>query len=201
MSTRGSTLLEALVALAIAGLVLAALSGATLRARAARTEATARADRLGAGRSVLLRLAAELEAARRPGTGERFTLEPPADGAPPWWSLSFPTAARGPVAGSTPAGDTSVVSYRVEPDRARPGVGTLVRHETTAPVPASEPPGVPMVGGLRALRVRCLDGAGWHAVWQAEDLPRAVEVAIAQDDGRGGTEELVTAVALQAATP
>ena len=201
MSPRGSTLLEALVALAIAALVLAALSGAMLRARAARAEATARADRLGAGRSVLLRLAAELEAARRPGSGERFALEPPADGAPPWWSLSFPTAARGPVAGSTPAGDTSVVSYRVEPDRERPGVGTLVRRETTAPVPASEAPGIPVVAGLRALRMRCLDGAGWHSAWQAEDLPRAVEVSIIQDDGRGGTEELATAVALQAATP
>ncbi|TMA60577.1 MAG: hypothetical protein E6J75_00965 [Deltaproteobacteria bacterium] len=201
MSTRGSTLLEALVALAIAALVLAALSGATLRARAAHTDATARADRLGAGRSALLRLAAELEAARRPGTGERFALEPPADGSPPWWSLSFPTGARGPVAGSAPAGDTSVVSYRVEPDRDRPGVGTLVRRETTVPVPASEAPGIPVVAGLRALRVRCLDGGGWHSGWQAQELPRAVEVAIAQDDGRGGTEELATAVALQAATP
>jgi len=199
--TRGATLLEALVALAIAALVLAALSGATVRARAARTEATARADRLGAGRSLLLRLAAELEAARRPGTGERFAVEPPADGAPPWSSLSFPTAARGPVAGATPAGDTSVVSYRVEPDRARPGVGTLVRRETMVPVPGSEAPGVPVVAGLRALRVRCLDAAGWHVVWQGEDLPRAVEVAISQDDGRGGAEELATTVALQAATP
>ena len=58
-----------------------------------------------------------------------------------------------------------------------------------------------MLAGVRALRVRCLDGAGWHPAWQAEDLPHAVEIAIGQDDGRGGTEELVTAVALQAATP
>jgi len=201
MTSRGSTLLEALVALAIAALVLAALSGATDRARSARAEATARADRLGAGRTVLLRLAAELESARRPGTGERFALEPPADGAPPWWSLSFPTAAHGPVAGSTPAADTSVVSYRVERDVDRPGVGTLVRRETTAPVPASEAPPIPVLAGVRALRVRCLDSAGWHPAWQAEDLPHAVEIAIGQDDGRGGTEEFVTAVALQAATP
>jgi len=201
MRSRGSTLLEALVALAIAALVLAALSGATVRARAARAEATARADRLGASRTVLLRLAAELEAARRPGTGERFALEPPADGAPPWWSLSFPTAARGPIAGSTPTGDTSVVSYRIERDVDRPGAGTLVRRETTAPIPASEARGIPVLPGVRALRVRCLDGAGWHPAWQAEDLPRAVEIAISQDDSRGGTEELVTAVALQAATP
>ena len=201
MRSRGSTLLEALVALAIAALVLAALSGATVRARSARAEATARADRLGAGRTVLLRLAAELESARRPGTGERFALEPPADGAPPWWSLSFPTAARGPIAGSTPTGDTSVVSYRIERDVDRPGAGTLVRRETTAPIPASEAPAIPVLPGVRALRVRCLDGAGWHPAWQAEDLPRAVEIAISQDDSRGGTEELVTAVALQAATP
>jgi len=201
MTSRGSTLLEALVALAIAALVLAALSGAMVRARAAHAEATARADRLGAARTVLLRLAAELESARRPGTGERFALEPPADGAPPWWSLSFPTAAHGPVAGSTPAADTSVVSYRIERDVDRPGVGTLVRRETTAPVPASEAPPVPVLAGVRALRVRCLDGAGWHPAWQAEDLPHAVELAIGQDDGRGGTEEFVTTVALQAATP
>src|SRR5438874_649508 len=83
MTPRGSTLLEALVALAIAAVVLAALSGATVRARAARTAAVARSDRLGAGRSLLVRLAAELEAARRPGPGERFVLHPPADGASP----------------------------------------------------------------------------------------------------------------------
>ena len=83
----------------------------------------------------------------------------------------------------------------------RPGAGTLVRRETTAPIPASEAPAIPVLAGVRALRVRCLDGAGWHPAWQAEDLPHAVEIAIGQDDGRGGTEELVTAVALQAATP
>ena len=201
MRPRGATLLEALVALAIAGLVLAALSGATVRARAARTAATARSDRVGAGRTLLVRLATELEAARRPSPGERFVVEPPADGAPPWSTLSFPTAARGPAAGATPAGDTSVVSYRVEPIADRPGIGTLVRRESMAPVPASEPAAVPVLGGLRALRVRCLDGGGWHAVWQSDELPRAVEIALAQDDGGGGTEELVTSVALQAASP
>jgi len=201
MTPRGSTLLEALVALAIAAVVLAALSGATVRARAARTAAVARSDRLGAGRSLLVRLAAELEAACRPGPGERFVLEPPADGAPPWSSLRFPTAARGPAAGWTPAGDTSVVSYRVDAVPGRPGVGTLVRREALAPVPASEPPAVPMLAGVRALRMRCLDGGGWHSVWQGDELPRAVEIAIGQDDGHGGTEELTTAVALQAASP
>jgi len=201
MTSRGSTLLEALVALAIAALVLAALSGATVRARAARAAATARADQLGAARTVLLRLAGELEAARRPGTGERFTLEPPADGAPPWWSLTFPTAARGPIAGATPAADTSVVSYRIERDADRPGVGTLVRRETSVPVPASEAPPIPVLAGVRALRVRCLDGAGWHPAWRGDDLPRAVEIAISQDGGHGDTEELATTIALLAATP
>jgi len=83
----------------------------------------------------------------------------------------------------------------------RPGVGTLVRREALAPVPASEPPAVPMLAGVRALRMRCLDGGGWHSVWQGDELPRAVEIAIGQDDGHGGTEELTTAVALQAASP
>ena len=49
--------------------------------------------------------------------------------------------------------------------------------------------------------MRCLDGGGWHTVWQGDELPRAVEIAIGQDDGHGGTEELTTAVALQAASP
>src|SRR5207237_9817245 len=126
--------------------------------------------------------AAELESARRPGTGERFALEPPADGAPPWWSLSFPTAARGPITGSTPTGDTSVVSYRIERDVDRPGAGTLVRRETPAPIPASEAPAIPVLAGVRALRVRCLDGAGWPPAWQGEDLTPALEIAICTDD-------------------
>ncbi|TMB52191.1 MAG: hypothetical protein E6J56_16815 [Deltaproteobacteria bacterium] len=179
----------------------AAARASSCRPREGGRSSTGPTDDLGAGRSLLVRLAAELEAARRPGPGERFVLEPPADGAPPWSSLSFPTAARGPAAGSTPAGDTSVVSYRVDAVAGRPGVGTLVRREALAPVPASEPPAVPMLAGVRALRMRCLDGGGWHSVWQGDELPRAVEIAIGQDDGHGGTEELTTAVALQAASP
>ena len=76
-----------------------------------------------------------------------------------------------------------------------------MRREALAPVPASEPPAVPVLAGVRALRLRCLDSGGWHSVWQGDELPRAVEIAIGQDDGHGGTEELTTAVALQAASP
>ena len=107
-------------------------------------------------------------------------------------------AATGPASGpvTTIVGGAPPSAARAHWTSAASSVGSL------AAAPSARRPAIrPPRRTESALRVRCLDSAGWHPAWQAVDLPHAVEIAIGQDDGRGGTEEFVTAVALQAATP
>ena len=182
MRARGYTLLETLIALALTALVMGALAGAVRRAAAARDQATAASDRSGVARTLLLRLAAEVEAARPPDPGfERFVVEP-SERDRPGARLLFATGT---------AADLRAVSYTVEPDRTHPGAGVLVRRES-APG-ATEPPGYAVLDGVRTFGVRCFDGTAWQTS-STDRLPRAIEVTVGLDDGRGGTEELAITI-------
>ncbi|HYV57704.1 MAG TPA: type II secretion system protein GspJ [Candidatus Nitrosopolaris sp.] len=195
MSKRGITLLETLVALGLTALVLAALEGTVLRAAGARGRASAVAEREAAERSVLLRLNAELEAAPvADDPRQRFAVEPAAGPAQPWTTLRFTTHTRG-------GGAAHVVVYRVEPDPARPGIGTLLRQETLSPAPPnpSNPTGFPVLENVRDFRVRCFDGTAWRADWTPGELPHAVEVGVSVDDGQDGVAELHIATTLPTA--
>ena len=186
----GFTLLEALVALAISALLLVALSGAVVRAAGVRERAARSAERVTKARTLLLRMAGEVEGALVPGVPgapERFIVVAPADGKPPWSELRLASAA---------GDDVHLLAYRVE--AAAPGPGVLVRREggRFAPPDAREPAGMLALAGVRTFRVRCFDGREWKAAWTAPALPRAVELTLGVDDGAGGALELATAVTL-----
>jgi type II secretory pathway component PulJ len=166
---RGLGLLETLVALATAAVLLAALAGVVAGAARVRARATAAAERAGTGRTVLLRLGAELTAAVAaddPAAPERFVVggETPGGGA----RLRFA------IAGDEPR----LVAYAVER-------GALVRRSASrfAPPDAGEPPPVALVDGVRALGIRCFDGHEWTTTWLRPGLPRAVELSLDLDDG------------------
>ena len=187
----GFTLLETLVALAIAAVVLSALYGAVGRASVARAHATRSAERVSTARTLLLRRASEVEAATtldEPGSEERFVVAAAAPDAPPWSTLRFATRDGRRAA----ADEVRLLAYRVEDS------GALRRREALRfpPPDAREPDGLTVLEGVRVFRVRCYDGSAWHDQWAAPLLPRAVEIAIGVDDGAGGTDELVTRVAL-----
>ena len=187
MNRRGVTLLETLVALALTALVLGALSRSLAGATRSRTAATAESDRLSAVRTVLLRLAAELEAA----TGEAgIAVEPEDELSPAAGSRLRVTTIVRSEPGPTPASDRRSVAYEVDHD-----TGALVRRERSAPRPADTVEPLVVLAGVRALSVRCSDGSEWRPRWDATALPRAVEVALAVDDGAGGVERLATTVA------
>ena len=176
------------MALAISGLVLVALYGAVVRAAVARERTVRSAERVTKARTVLLRMAGEVEGALvpgAPGAPERFIVVAPADGAPAWSELRLASAA---------GDDVRLIAYRVEAAASGPGV--LVRREggRFAPPDAPEPAGAAALAGVRTFRVRCFDGGEWKAAWTAPALPRAVELALGVDDGAGGALELTTAV-------
>jgi general secretion pathway protein J len=184
MNARGSTLLETLVALAITALVVSALASAVLRTASARERATRSADRLAGQRSALLGIAAALEAARPAGDDPEFAVDPPADGASPWSALRLLSAG--------PTDDVRRIGYRV-------ASGVLMRREAPRLAPAdAATPDVPLLDGVTLFRVRCFDGAMWATTWASADLPQAVEVTLAVDDGGGGSDELGATIVLPA---
>jgi prepilin-type N-terminal cleavage/methylation domain-containing protein len=169
---RGFTLLEAVVALGITALVLAALYGAVTRGAMARERVSARAERLAAGRAALVQLTDEVEAAlapRDPAGPERFVVSAAPEPGPAWSALRFVTMAG--------ARSARAVAYRIEQ-------GTLVRREASrfAPPDTPEPPGRPLLTGVRTFQVRCFDGAVWRTAWTIGVLPVAIEVTLATDD-------------------
>ena len=130
----GFTLLESLVALAIAALVLTSLYGAVTRVASVRRRTAETAKRVTATRTLLLDIAREVEAALAPdapAAPERFVVTTPDDAAPPWSALRF--ATRGRSDADTP----DLVSYHVEP-RA-PGRGVIVRRVGSRFAPADRP--------------------------------------------------------------
>jgi prepilin-type N-terminal cleavage/methylation domain-containing protein len=186
MSRRGVTLLETLVALALTALVLGALSRSLAGAARSRSAATAEADRLSAARTILLRLAAEVESA----VGERgIAVEPEDDVAPSAGSRLRLTTAVPAEAGSAPASDRRAIAYEVDGAAA-----VLLRREWAAPRPVDAPEQEPLavLAGVRRLTVHCSDGSEWRRRWDASVLPRAVELVLAIDDGAGGVEDLRT---------
>ena len=187
MSRRdGFTLLETLVALALLAVVLSALYGAVGRAADTSGRATDTADQVAAARTLLLRLASELEAATtlaERGGDEPFVVTAAPPDGPPWSALRFATRD-GRRAG---ADEVRLVSYRTESSELR-------RREALRfpPPDAPEPPGPTVLDAVRVFRVRCFDGGTWRTEWTSPRLPRAVEVTLGVADGA----ELVTRIAL-----
>jgi prepilin-type N-terminal cleavage/methylation domain-containing protein len=180
VNRRGVTLLETLVALALTALLLGTLSRSLAGAARSRAAAGAESDRISAARTALLRLAAEIEAAV-PETG--ILLEPAA-------GLRVTAMVRADP-GTSPASDRRAITYEVDPASA-----ALVRRERAAPARDDEPPAEPLavLAGVRHLAVRCFGDGEWRTRWDAEVLPRAVELVLGIDDGAGGIEELSTTV-------
>jgi len=191
MSRRGFTLLETLVALAIGALVLAALYGAVARAASTRDRAATRAEQMAVARTLLLRMGSEIEAALgadEPLSAERFVVVGPREGAPPWWTLRFVSAA---------GDELRLLGYEVE--AAAAGPGTLVRRSAGRFAAGDSAMRTPVAGAVHRFEVRCFDGAEWRTAWTRPGVPRAVALALDVDDGLGGVEQLATTVVLATA--
>jgi prepilin-type N-terminal cleavage/methylation domain-containing protein len=153
---RGFTVLEAVLALAIGGLVLTAAYAAVVRAAAAREGATRRTAAAGGARRALLEMTRTLEAAaNRPFAASTDTLR---------------IAQRDPV--------PELVDWAIAD-------GQLVERRTPAfaAATAGEAPPRVLLAGVEAFTVRCFDGDAWVAGWRGQSAPRAVELAIRTTGG------------------
>ena len=126
----------------------------------------------------------KLDVSRRADDDAAFAVDPPTDAASPW------SALRLLVSGS--ADDVRRVGYHV-------ASGVLVWREAPRLAAAdATPPDVPLLDAVTLFRVRCFDGTTWTPVWASADLPQAVEVTLAVDDGAGGSDELSATIVLPA---
>jgi len=191
MRRGGFTLIETVVALGVTALVLAGLYGAVLRATAARAYVTARLDRVAEARTVLMRLAGDLEAAVAPDPADLlgstgFVVDTPPGDRQSATLLLTTRAGRNGMARR--------VRYGV---RTAPGGLELVRGEgpavtSTRPVRVD----VPVLERLGWFRVRCLADGAWYDRWTEPALPAAVEIRLGLEESAANPEELATIVVL-----
>jgi prepilin-type N-terminal cleavage/methylation domain-containing protein len=185
----GFTLLELLVALAIAGILVLAQVAPFQRAIAARDRAEATLERTTAARVTLQRIAEELTSAVAV-PGDRFAVADRTFDIPASDLRFATTSARRLRAG--PQDPIEQILYRLEPPARGEIGGRLVKEQLPSVAAEGAAPAEAVVlEGVAAFRVRVLPGVGqpWTETWQGgdggnrEDLPRAVEVELALVEG------------------
>lgn len=176
MNRGGYTVLETMLALALTAVVATAVRGVVTRAGATRDHALDVADRTDGARTALLQIAADVEAtvAPDPTAPPRLTIEPAATHGASWPQLHLT------VAGSDALPRSHHVTYAI-------AAGTrLVRHD--------DGPETLLLDGVRAFRVRALQNEQWLERWDADALPRAVEIALTVASDDGSAREFATVV-------
>jgi len=177
MKRKGFTLLEILLATAIAAMFSGAVYAVLLRALldTRRLEETALVNRLGG--SILRLIEHDLLACLPAGEGaEHFTGTVDAEGNT---LLSFVTATDSRSA-QYPS-DVIAVTYGLIPDEEARDLFRLYRKESP-PAGRIEAPEqdqtVVLADGVRSFAVEYFDGAGWRPVWSEPAVPKAVRVTL-----------------------
>jgi prepilin-type N-terminal cleavage/methylation domain-containing protein len=191
-SRRGFTLLEVLLAVALTLSLLGALLGFYKEVADVRAAVGAEADLVGAERTLMDLMTAELRAATpypqmslalTGSTGDvRFvtTALPTADA----WRVANVT--EGPVA---PSGmDRQVVGYRLrvsQDDQGKPvidGIERTCQRMVTLKVVDEEKDvrATLVTASLKFLRLRYWNGTAWADTWGGQDLPAAVEIVMGE---------------------
>ncbi|HZR83059.1 MAG TPA: type II secretion system protein GspJ [Candidatus Binatia bacterium] len=198
----GFTLLEVLVALAIAAIVVLAEVAPFQRAIASRDRAEAALDRTSAARITLQRIAEEVQGAV-PVPGRRFAVADTTFDLPSS-DLTLATTASHRLS-SGPRDPIEMVRYHLEPPARGETGGRLVKEQLPSVASAGvEPLRAVVLEGVAGFRARVLPRAGqpWADTWQGgdggkpEDLPRAVELEIALADPNGEAVPFHLAVTL-----
>jgi len=187
--TRGLTLIELLVALALLSTISLLLAASVQGLRRATEGMLLRQKTLTEPETVLNDLVREVEGAWNPSFPNRpaFLLTQGAPMDPELWMWSFFTAR--PHLESDDPARFSLMEVTYSARRTDTGV-ELVRSERPArEPPAPFPPGQTKIHALRSMDVAAGSGEAWTETWPSDDrssgLPRRVRIRI----GTGGTPE------------
>lgn len=136
-SQRGFTLLEVLIATAILGLVLMAVYGTVARTLIAANHADMRADINASGRTMVLKLAEELEGALSPTAGDDVGFVGiRGNGSAPTDAVQFTSVIHRLAGLEQLAGGRAIIGYSLDEMPDAPGFYALRRQEELLSVPA-----------------------------------------------------------------
>ena len=180
-NSRGFTLIEVLVAVALAGVVVAALYGTFFGLTRAQERATQGAEALRELRSTLDQIRREIDAAwfQRDDSRLRFVVEDRDRFGKPASNLELTCIAPPGGAGAT---DQVLVRYRPIERENR----LLLAREVKDLHHLGDPVAYPQMEALDGFQVECFDGSRWLKTWDSSQnggLPRQVRVTITVKDG------------------
>lgn len=178
---RGLTLIELLVALAVAAIVMVTVQGVFLSASELRESQQAESTRYHRSRVFIDRLERELGSMLYSSTHPqaRFVMS---SGNEPQLELS--TFASLPLAGGRQAG-AALVRYRWQPAVEGDGI-ELLRHERSLQAETWSGREQLLMGELEDVSLRCFDGTGWETSWdsgQKGRLPLLLEISFSVANG------------------
>jgi prepilin-type N-terminal cleavage/methylation domain-containing protein len=187
----GFTLVELLVGVVVAGFVAAATAAGGSQLARAKTRSEARLVAHDRAHAAASRIAHDAASAIR-DHDLRFAKVQIIDGGALGDQLLVFIRSIRPVRGlpGVPEGGDFEVHYRLEPDPEAPDRAVLWRRADIAldDNPYGGGVAVPLMSGVRSLRVEATDGRSWFEVWDSDDdgLPHGLRITVtaADDEGR-----------------
>ncbi len=187
---RGLTLLELLVALAIGGLLLAALYGSfsrTLKSKGQAADASALSRR---ARSILWRMGQDLQ-----GTLHLLSKDQKRKGLPQD-TLHLFSLTHQPLGSQRQVMDQGWIDYFMERSPTHPQRQRLMRRVRRMPEAGGE--AFPILEDAEGVEFRFFDGKEWQEIWEGDlkRLPWAVEMVLYLKDTQGRIKKFATMIDL-----
>jgi prepilin-type N-terminal cleavage/methylation domain-containing protein len=207
--SRGFTLIEIMLAVAILGVIMVMLAGSFHAVAAGKTHAEGRLLTNRQARAVLAQMANELHGAvQTPLIASRVALigQGRMQNGAPFDSLIISTLDSGHRRSISSFGAEEMISYMGQPNPQHPGWYMLMRQQQSALLGATAginvPPPVVLAANVVSFHVRFFNGNIWLENWNSSSLPPGTQLpwAVAIDlvmAGPGGAPfELATQVTL-----
>lgn len=182
LNQRGFTLVEILVAVAVAALLLSTIYGVFQTVAGAKQRLDQEGENYHQARVIFDRLSRELRGVYAPSSNQRSRFEGGTNDRGETY-LRFTTTASTPLSG----GGIGEVSYLLQQDPDNPaGRKVLERSEQGLTSAAQTVQGYRIASGIETLTLRFFDQGTWSDQWPAAtpvNLPTAVEVSLQLEVG------------------
>ncbi|MHB1397111.1 MAG: type II secretion system protein GspJ [Trichloromonadaceae bacterium] len=182
LDQRGFTLVEIMVAVAVAAVLLSTIYGVFEAVAGAKQRLDQEGENYHVARVIFDRLSRELRGVYAPTTNPRSRFEGGTNEQGETY-LRFTTTASTPLSGA----GIGEVSYLLQQDQDNPaGRKVLERSEQGLTSAAQSVQGYRIAGGIDTLTLRFFDQGAWSEQWPAANpvkLPQAVEISLQMEVG------------------